>query len=92
MELMGLIQSELSMKRPPSQIKIVPDELLPSLLPSIIPYLQSDILPIIEMFTSEFLQHDRQIQGAVKEMSDFIAGKLDGMKINAQALKNINKT
>jgi hypothetical protein len=92
MELKRLIQSELLATRPPPQIKIVPDELLPSILPSIIPYLQNDTLPIIEMFTSEFLQHDRQIQGAVKDMSDFIAGKLDGMKINAQALKNINKT
>lgn len=89
MALTSLIQNELVTTHAPPEVKIVPDELLPPLLHLINPCLQNDVLPIIEKFTSEFLQHNRQLQRAVKEVSDIIVNKVDGLKINAQALKGM---
>lgn len=89
--LTSLIQNELVTTHAPPEVKIVPDELLPPLLHLINPCLQNDVLPIIEKFTSEFLQHNRQLQRAVKEVSDIIVNKVDGLKIKAHALKGMNK-
>ncbi|KAK2461445.1 hypothetical protein APHAL10511_005908 [Amanita phalloides] len=90
-DLTALIQNLLVADRPPPQAKIAIDKLLPPLQHLIIPHLRKEVLPVIETFTSEFLQHDKKLQDAVKEMSDFIANKLDGIKINAHAIMNANK-
>ena len=90
-DLTSLIQNELVTTRAPPEVKIVPDDLLPPLLHLINPCLQNDVLPIIEKITSEFLQHNRQLQRVLKEVSDIIVNKVDGLKTNAQALKSMNK-
>ena len=90
-ELTSLIQNELVTTRPTPQLNIVLVELLPPLLHLIIPCLQADVLPIVEKFTTELLEHNRRLQEAVQKASDIIAIKVDGLKINAQALKSINQ-
>ncbi|KAF8625219.1 hypothetical protein AX15_005520 [Amanita polypyramis BW_CC] len=89
-ELTRLIQTTIVPRRPP-QVKLTPEEILPHLRATIIPHLQDEVLPIVECFMSETLQHDRKIQGMVNGMSDDIANKMDSVKISAQALMNASE-